>query len=256
MPVLAWRCFAAALCLGLAPQMANAACRAESFEDSAYSVCSFDLTRTELRLFWKRADGKPYASFSALAKDLEGQGRPLAFAMNAGMYQDDLSPVGLYIEAGKELRKANTTDAPAHLQPVPNFYKKPNGIFYIDGDEAGVMTTEAFLNVRPETEYATQSGPMLLIKGAVHPAFIPGSTDLKPRNGVCTTSPHEVHFAISEGRVNFDGFARFFRDRIGCRDALFLDGGSASGLYAPEIGRNDRPPWEGYGPMVGALARE
>jgi uncharacterized protein YigE (DUF2233 family) len=70
---------------------------------------------------------------------------------------------------------------------------------------------------------------------------------------VGVSTPGQVHFAISEEPVNFHDFARFFRDRLGCADALFLDGGSASGLYAPELGRNDWPPWEGYGPIIGVV---
>jgi len=31
-------------------------------------------------------------------------------------------------------------------------------------------------------------------------------------------------FAVSEVPVNFHGFARLFRDKLGCRDALYLDG--------------------------------
>ena len=82
---------------------------------------------------------------------------------------------------------------------------------------------------------------MLVIDGAIHPAFIVGSTDRKPRNGVGLSSPTEVHFVISKGWVNFDEFARFFRDGLSCDNALFLDGGIASGLYAPELGRDDAP---------------
>jgi uncharacterized protein YigE (DUF2233 family) len=52
------------------------------------------------------------------------------------------------------------------------------------------------------------------------------------------------------GRVNFHDFARFFRDGLGCEDALFLDGGSAPGLYAPELGRDDPPGHGGYGPII------
>ena len=94
---------------------------------------------------------------------------------------------------------------------------------------------------------------MLVIDGDIHPAFIEDSTDRKPRNGVGVSSPTEVHFAISEDRVNFHAFARFFRDRLGCDDALFLDGGTAPGLYAPELGRDDSPGHGGYGPIIGAV---
>jgi uncharacterized protein YigE (DUF2233 family) len=63
----------------------------------------------------------------------------------------------------------------------------------------------------------------------------------------------EVHFVITKARVNFYEFARFFRDDLGCNDALFLDGGIASGLYAPELGRDDAPGHGGYGPIIAAV---
>ncbi len=221
-------------------------CRSETFEGSRYTVCSFDLTRTDLRVFWAGEDGAPYATFSALADALAVRGQRLAFAMNGGMYADDLSPVGLYVEEGDELKAANTADA------AGNFHMKPNGIFYIEGNKAGVMETGAFLNQRPAADFATQSGPMLVIDGALHPRFIPDSPYRKRRNGVGVSSPTDVHFVISENVVNFDEFARFFRDQLGSPNALFLDGGSAPGLFAPELDRSDA--WSRYGPIIGAVA--
>lgn len=104
-----------------------------------------------------------------------------------------------------------------------------------------------------QANFATQSGPMLVIAGAIHPAFIVDSTDRKPRNGVGVSSPSEVHFVITKGWVNFHDFARFFRDSLGCSNALFLDGGAASGLYAPEFGRNDAPGHGGYGSIIAVV---
>lgn len=221
-------------------------CRSESFAGAEYTICSFDLTRSDLRLFWRDGAGAPYGSFSAVADDLAGQGRKLEFAMNGGMYDRALAPVGLYIEDGRELKAANTADA------AGNFHMKPNGVFYLNGDEAGILETEEFLNVRPDRQFATQSGPMLVIDGEIHPRFIPGSDSLKRRNGVGVSSPTKVHFAISEGAVSFYDFARLFRDRLGCDNALFLDG-TISSLYAPEIGRNDS--WYRFGPIIGAVAK-
>lgn len=226
-------------------------CRAETFEGASYIVCSFDLTESDLRLFWRDPDGALYRTFPALAGDLESRGLRLQFAMNGGMYGEGFEPIGLYIEEGEERAPVNT--ASVEQKPEPNFYKKPNGVFYIAGEQAGVMHTDAFLAARPPADFATQSGPMLVIDGAIHPAFIVGSTDRKARNGVGVASPTEVHFAITEGRVNFHDFARFFRDRLGCENALFLDGGSAPGLYAPELGRSDVPGHGGYGPIVGVV---
>jgi uncharacterized protein YigE (DUF2233 family) len=58
---------------------------------------------------------------------------------------------------------------------------------------------------------------------------------------------------MSKAWVNFHDFASFFRDALGCRDALFLDGGVAAGLYAPELGRDDPPGHGGYGPIIAVV---
>jgi uncharacterized protein YigE (DUF2233 family) len=221
-------------------------CRSETFDGAPYTICSFDLRRSDLRIFWRNEVGEPYGSFATLAAGLAREGLTLEFAMNGGMYDRALSPVGLYIENGRELKAANTADA------AGNFHLKPNGVFYIDGDEAGVLETGKFLAHRPAAEFATQSGPMLVIDGDIHPRFIADSDSLKRRNGVGVSGPHEVHFAISESGVSFHAFARLFRDRLGCDNALFLDG-TVSSLYAPGIGRHDA--WHRFGPIIAVVRR-
>jgi uncharacterized protein YigE (DUF2233 family) len=76
---------------------------------------------------------------------------------------------------------------------------------------------------------------MLVINGRVHPRFDRRSTSLKARNGVGVRADGKVIFAISQGEVSFDAFARLFRDGLNCLNALFLDGGSAASLYAPSL---------------------
>jgi uncharacterized protein YigE (DUF2233 family) len=147
-------------------------CRSQSFGVASYIVCSFDLTREDLRTYWRRDDGKPYRTFAALAEDLEGKGKSLRFAMNGGMYRNDFRPVGLYIENGRELTPADTTTLTGAPSQIPNFYKKPNGVFYRGNDEAGILETERFLAERPNANFATQSGPMLVIDGAIHPSLL------------------------------------------------------------------------------------
>jgi uncharacterized protein YigE (DUF2233 family) len=246
-------CAVALLCFAV-PETARAeTCRNTSFEGAAYIACSFNPANQDLRLFWRGADGKPYQTFAALARDLKSKGKSLRFAMNGGMYQDDFQPVGLYVENGRELTRANTATLTGAPSAIPNFFKKPNGVFYIGNGAAGILETGRFLAERPDANFATQSGPMLIIDGAIHPAFIVNSTDRKMRNGVGVTSPTEVHFVITKDMVNFYDFARFFRDGLGCRNALFLDGGVAPGLYAPELGRNDAPGHGGYGPIIAVL---
>ena len=228
-------------------------CREESFRGASYIVCAFDPTKDDLRIVWRGPDGQPFRTFGALAASLDAQGRTLQFAMNGGMYEEDLSPVGLHIENGRELAEADTATVKGRPSQIPNFYKKPNGVFYLGHSGAGILVTERFLAKKPKANFATQSGPMLVIDGAIHPAFIVKSKDRKRRNGVGIKSPTEVFFVITRGRVSFYDFARFFRDGLGCDNALFLDGGSAPGLYAPELRRNDPPFHGGYGPIIAVV---
>jgi uncharacterized protein YigE (DUF2233 family) len=246
-------CAAVLICLGLHAAAQAKECRDMRFEDASYIVCSFNPATEILRTFWRDANGRPYRTFDALAAALEGKGKALRFAMNGGMYRDDFHPVGLYIEEGRELAPANTTTLTGRPSQIPNFYKKPNGIFFVGKGKAGIIETSRFLARPPAAEFATQSGPMLVIEGKIHPAFIADSKDVKPRNGVCVASPTEVHFAITGSWVNFYDFARFFRDGLKCGNALFLDGGTAPGLYAPGFGRNDVPGHGGYGPIIAVI---
>lgn len=228
-------------------------CRETRFSGASYIVCTFDPASDDVRLFWRGADGRPYRTFDALSQGLAAQGRFLAFAMNGGMYERDFSPVGLHIENGKQLAKVNTKTVRGRPSQVPNFYKKPNGVFYWSDAGAGVLETRQFLAKKPKARFATQSGPMLVIDGAIHPAFIVKSKDFKPRNGVGVTKDGKVHFVMTKGRVSFYEFAQLFRDGLGANNALFLDGGSAPGLYAPDLGRNDRPSHGGYGPIIAVV---
>lgn len=229
------------------PARAAGPCGPLNFEGANYTVCSFDLRKTDLRIFWQDSAGKPYLGFSTLASSLAADGLSLDFAMNGGMFHDDFSPVGLFIEKGDELKPANTRKGPG------NFHLKPNGVFYINGSSAGVMETEAFLARHPKAEFATQSGPMLVTNGKIHPRFVATSDSLKIRNGVGVSDARHVYFAISETGVNFYSFARLFRDKLGCANALFLDG-SVSGLYAPALKRDDS--WHLFGPIIGAVSRK
>jgi uncharacterized protein YigE (DUF2233 family) len=206
-------------------------CRSTEYEHNAYTICEIDLRKHTVRLYWKRSDGSPYAYLSALPRSREGNPGRLLFATNAGMFDPALKPVGLYVEQGRELMHMNTRSG------YGNFHMKPNGVFYISADRAAVAETRAFLKQRPQADLATQSGPMLVINGRLHPRFDQNSASLKARNGVGVRADGKVIFAISEEEVSFAAFARLFRNGLNCPNALFLDGGSASSLYASSLNR-------------------
>ncbi|KAA0969815.1 hypothetical protein FPY71_13155 [Aureimonas fodinaquatilis] len=228
-------------------------CTEQGFEGSSYVVCTVDPAVSDLRLFWKNDAGDPYRRFSRIADAVRTQGQELVFAINGGMYQPDYTPLGLYVENGKELRPADVSSVEGRPAQIPNFYKKPNGVFFIGEAGAGILPTDEFLAARSAVRFATQSGPMLVIDNALHPALIPGSTDRTRRSGVGVCGTGLVRFAISSGRVNFHEFARLFRDELGCPNALFLDGGRGTGLYSPDLRRNDFSWYGGYGPMLGVV---
>jgi uncharacterized protein YigE (DUF2233 family) len=222
-------------------------CRSKEYAHNAYTVCEVDLAKHTVRLYWKRSDGTPYTYLSGLPRALEHEAGGLLFATNAGMFDPALNPVGLYVEQGRELVHINTRSG------YGNFHMKPNGIFYIAAGRAAVAETQAFLKQRPQADLATQSGPMLVINRRLHPRFDWGSTSLKARNGVGVRADGKVIFAISQGEVSFDAFARLFRDGQNCPNALLLDGGSASSLYAPSL--NSHGNILSLGPMLAVFER-
>ncbi len=243
---------AAAFIAAAAP--ARAECHADAYLEARYTVCSFDLKTSDVRVFSATAGGVPYRTFPALAGALAPGGLALDFAINGGMYGDDWTAIGLLVENGTQRRAINRSAGP-NSRPVPNFYKLPNGVFYLARGKAAVVTTDRFVKDKPKVDFATQSGPMLVIDGKIHPAFRPGSTETTQRSGVGVVGDAKVVFAISEEGVNFDEFARLFRDHLGAKNALFLDGGTAPGIYAPELGRSDPPGHGGYGPIIAVVRK-
>jgi uncharacterized protein YigE (DUF2233 family) len=232
-----------ALALALLPVAATAAtCRDTTFAGASYTLCEVKLA-DDLRLFHSGPDGA-YGSFRAVNEALNAEGKALGFAMNAGMYHRDLDPVGLYIENGVETAGVITRDGPG------NFGLLPNGVFCW-GESFRIIESRAFKADRPACRFATQSGPMLVIDGDLHPKLLPQSDSTYIRNGVGVSADGaRAVFAISNDPVNFHAFARLFRDELGLPNALYFDG-NISRLYAPELSRHDA----GFpmGPIVGTV---
>jgi uncharacterized protein YigE (DUF2233 family) len=222
-------------------------CAVNTAGGTPFTACRVDLTAEQLEIFWRDDAGRPYRQFSALRDALESRGKKLLFAVNAGMYQPDFSPVGLFVAEGHEFVPLNR-----HVGSG-NFSQQPNGVFLMEGQSARVMTTDDYAKERPKPTLATQSGPMLVHEGEITTSAVmnPDSTWRKIRNGVCAPSPNVVVFAISEEPVTFHDFAAYFRDSLHCREALYLDG-SISSLYAPRLNREDRS--SDMGPILGVAA--
>lgn len=231
--------------LALAAPAGAQTCRAIVFEDTPFTVCQAQ-AGADLRLWLNDAEGRLIGTPERLANEL-AEGEALAFAMNAGMYHPDRRPVGLHVENGATVAPIVTAAGPG------NFGMLPNGVFCADQDFA-VIESRRFAQDAPACRIATQSGPMLVIEGALHPRFLPESDSLNIRNGVGVSADGQTAwFAISDAPVSFHRFARLFRDELGTPDALYLDG-SVSRLIAPGLGRADLGV--PMGPIIGVVTRD
>lgn len=197
------------------------------------TVAKVNVRKERIALFNRDKNGQAFRHFDNLADWLQSRNQKLVFAMNGGMYFKNLSPVGLFVVDRKQLVRLNTAKSSSG-----NFYLKPNGVFAITNRGATVVETSEYRKISKRVILATQSGPMLVHNGKIHPAFVSNSASLNIRNGVGVASRDIAIFAISESPVNFYEFAVLFRDVLHCPNALYLDG-AISGLYSTALKRND-----------------
>jgi uncharacterized protein YigE (DUF2233 family) len=222
-------------------------CEARDFDGLRYTACDIDPREADLRLFLDAPSGDRFGQFSAIDAELNTEGQRLSVAMNGGMYHHDRAPVGHYIENGQEIMRVIPNAGPG------NFGLLPNGVFCIQQGRADVIETLRYEAARPDCRHATQSGPMLVIDGELHPKFLKDGTSRYIRNGVGTSEDGtRVVFAISDEPVTFHEFGRIFRDDLDLPQALFLDG-RVSRLHAPGLNRSDFGRW--MGPILGVVEK-
>ena len=223
------------------PRNSQSACEPVLFEDAPLTHCVADPAQHTIRMALDGPNGAPARSLQALADSLP-EADQVAFAMNGGMFDEAGEPIGYYVEGGKRRHTLNRNPGGG------NFHLLPNGVFYGSGSEWHVRTTDDFAdNVTHRPQFATQSGPMLVIDGKLHPDFDDDGESKKTRNAVGVDRAGRAHFVISEAPVSFGKLARYFRDRLETPNALFLDG-SVSQLWDPARGRIDDGPE--LGPLI------
>ena len=211
--------------------VASGGLRAEGLEVIERASVRYLVWRVErenlgrLQLHWLDQAGKPMGHFGALRDRLGERGLEIEFATNGGIYERGPKPCGLTVCQGEEVVKLNLADGEG------NFYLKPNGVFFVDeANRAGVMEAAAFGKSGVKARIATQSGPMLLSGGRMHPAFNVNSKNLRQRSAVgVRKADGQVIFVVTDRsdadkrRVSFHALASLFLE-LGCEEALFLDG--------------------------------
>lgn len=196
------------------------------------AVCEWTIAGNDLELYWRDERGNVIGSFARLDSMVRSHGRHLAFATNGGIFAPGQVPLGLFVQRGRTLVPLNLRDSTA--DPPPNFYLKPNGVFYIARGRASIVESSAYADLGVSPELAVQSGPLLVSAGRIHPAFNPASASKYVRNGVGVRADGTIVFAMASDPVNLYTFATIFRDRLQCPDALYLDGAISQFYVAPE----------------------
>jgi len=173
------------------------------FEGSQFTVC--EAGDGKIELIAASAKERPIRRLADVEASLGGRAARVAFAMNAGMYDQDGRPIGLAIAEGKQKHPINRRKGGG------NFHLMPNGVFQVRSDGSAQIVTSDKWTASPDVRLATQSGPMLVINGKVHPAFDPDGSSRFIRNGVGIAASGRPVFVISDDAVSLGKFARFFR---------------------------------------------
>jgi uncharacterized protein YigE (DUF2233 family) len=153
------------------------------YKGSEYRIFITD-TRSHILQIHPNETGAAVPLESVWKRLLKEKGLTPLMACNAGMYNENGSAVGLCISNRRLVTKMDTNTS----KMPDNFHLYPNGVFYVDSVSGyRVVKTKAMSSILKDSRnitHATQSGPMLLIDGDVHPAFIRKSSNLNVRNGI------------------------------------------------------------------------
>jgi len=213
-----------------------------TYHGHGYTTCTIDPKKQEMRIFYTDDWGKLLYDFPAVDKYVKDHGGKLLFAANAGMFDPNTRPVGLLLMNANLMSPLNLKDG------TGNFYMKPNGVFVINqNDEAHIVESSEFAGLVTPPEWATQSGPLLVQEGNIHPDFMADSKNLQYRSGVGVRKDGAVVFALSTGPVNFYDFASLFLNKLKCPNALYLDG-NISAFWVPD---GKPQPGHSFGPILG-----
>lgn len=187
-------------------------------EGAAYVVARISPSSVDVRLHLLNQNGRPHGSVRRFVQANVARGEVVLFAMNAGIFEDRITPTGLHVERGHVIQPVNLrTRLPG------NFYAQPNGVFWIGRDGAVRLDRSQVAATQiPHMQEATQSGPVLVENGRINPA-IASWTRRTTRNGVGVCENGTVVLAISLDIVSVPSFARMFLAQK-CSSALYLDG--------------------------------
>ncbi|XUU60046.1 phosphodiester glycosidase family protein [Erythrobacter sp. HA6-11] len=218
-------------------------CSSVEFENVPLTHCIADPARHRIRTALADNEGEVFGSLDSFSQTVDQA--TIAFAVNGGEFERGGRPIGYYVEGGERLVELDRQDGSG------NFYLKPNGVFYGTGGAWEIKSADRFYStVGARPQFGTQSGPMLVIDGELHPEIQPNGPSRAVRNGVGIDAEGRAHFVMSEAALSFGQLARFFRDELKTPNALYLDS-NVSSLWDPATARLDAEA--ALGPLIVVL---
>jgi len=214
-----------------------------TWEKGTYLVYRVDPQTETLRLFWKDNQGLPLKNFSNLRAHCAGEKIDLHFAMNAGIFGRTFAPLGLHVENGQTLVPLN------RKRGEGNFFFRPNGVFLLSGNRPFIRETPELQTFKDRIDQATQSGPLLLRRGKIHPGLRADSPHLYTRNGIGIDSRGGIVLVWARTPITLHAFARFFQENRKCPDALYLDGSISSAWHRD----HSFVSWSDYAGLIGVV---
>jgi len=204
--------------------------------DNRYLVVTLPLDQWDIRVDWQAGER------GTMLGDVVAADSAIAVATNAGIFTTELAPGGLLVSDGEELVPLNLSEGGG------NFHLMPNAVFalYSDGTAAVMNSTDYDSD---GVEFATQSGPALVLDAKIHSKFTDGSTNLAVRSGVGVSPDGQTVFLVkSWSLTNFYDFATLYADELGVENALYLDG-DISDLWVDQLPE----PGPFAGPYAGVI---
>lgn len=172
-------------------------------------VFRIDLKYNNFSLITAKALHHNYAVISEYAKFSNA-----LLAINGGFFDKNYHPLGLRISNTHKLNS---------LRPISWW-----GIFYIKNNQPYISNTDNnYLNA----DFAVQSGPRIIIDGQISKLKFSGYAE---RSAIGITEYGKIIILVTEHNpISIQKLAHLmYKDPINCIQALNLDGGSSSQLYA------------------------
>lgn len=174
-------------------------------------VFRIDLKNNQLDLIMANSLSQPHASVNEFAHYSKA-----LLSINGGFFDHNYQPLGLRVSHQQQY---------SPLKQISWW-----GIFYIEDQKPHLSSVRRYKN-NHQADFAVQSGPRLVVKGHIIPSLKAGHAE-RSALGI-SLDEHVIILVTDNAPMTTMTLATLMQSPpLNCKDALNLDGGSSSQLYA------------------------